>query len=172
MQPILLLALTLCLRTMALSKDAPIYNYPYSINFEESVVRGTTQYKISGKMFYDSKNNRERVDRTNGRYDLFCGSVLPNQTIPCQQYTMANQRWIIFPTKSICCFCCDAQHGCGITKPDWLKEAVYAGEDKLNDGDIYEKWSKDGIVQIMFRGCRVQLFLGDERRPADPKEVG
>ena len=74
-------------------------------------------------MFYDADNNRERVDRTNGRYDLVCGSVLPNVTTPCTQTTVANRRYVIYPQRRMCCFCCDSAHGCGILKKDWLKGA-------------------------------------------------
>ena len=86
------------------------------------------------------------MDRANGRYDLFCGTVLPNQTTPCQQLTVNKKRWIIYPAKNLCCFCCDAAHGCGILRPDWLNDADYKGEDTLDDGGVYDKWSKDGIV--------------------------
>jgi len=83
---------------------------------------------VNGKAFYDPKNNRERVDRTNGRYDLFCGTVMSGVTTPCQHLTVNKKRFIIFPAKSQCCFCCDADHGCGILKPDWLKDADYKGK--------------------------------------------
>ena len=51
------------------ARDAPIYDYAWSINFDQSVTQGHTVYKVNGKAFYDPQNDRERVDRTNGRYD-------------------------------------------------------------------------------------------------------
>ena len=63
------------------------------------------------------------MDRANGRYDDFCGSVMPNVTTPCQQMVVDKKRWLIYPGKSVCCFCCDQGHGCGIIRPDWLKNA-------------------------------------------------
>ena len=36
-------------------------------------------------MFYDAINEKERVDRVNGQYDIFCGSVVPNYTTSCTQ---------------------------------------------------------------------------------------
>ena len=79
-------------------------------------------------MFYDPENKKERVDRTNGRYDLFCGTVFPNVSTPCQQITTNDKRWLIFPNKSSCCFCCDSAHGCGILRSDWLNGAEYKGQ--------------------------------------------
>jgi hypothetical protein len=125
------------------NKEIPVYNYSYRINFDESFTENRTVYRVNGQFIYDPANNRERVDRTNGRYDLFCGSVLPNQTTPCQQIVVNNQRWMVFPSKSTCCFCCDSSHGCGILRPDWLNGGEYLGEDKVID-TIYDKWSKKG----------------------------
>ena len=35
--------------------------------------------------------------------------------------------------------CCNAEHGCGITRRDWLNEANYQGLEKI-DNVSYEKW--------------------------------
>ncbi len=75
---------------------------------------------------------------------MFCGGVLPNISTPCTHYTVQNKRYLAFPQKSQCCFCCDSAHGCGILKPDWLKDAKYLGEDTILDTK-YDKWSIDGI---------------------------
>ena len=39
------------------------------------------------------------------------------------------KRYLDFPTKKYCCYCCDSAHGCGIVKRDWLKtaNATYMG---------------------------------------------
>lgn len=65
----------------------PNYNYSYHITYDETFIINKTNYKVNGQKYYDPNNNRERVDRVNGRYNLFCGSVLPNVTTPCQQIT-------------------------------------------------------------------------------------
>ena len=135
----------LAILAVILCKDAPLYDYAYRISFDEAVVENKTQYKVNGQMFYDPKNNRERVDRSNGRWDLFCGTVLPNQNTPCQQITVNNKRFIIYPNKQQCCFCCDSEHGCGILRPDWLADAEYKGTETLSDGFTFDKWSKPGI---------------------------
>lgn len=33
------------------------------------------------------------------------------------------KRFLDFPQKNFCCYCCDSSHGCGIVKPDWLRTA-------------------------------------------------
>jgi|LakMenEpi03Aug12_release.lakeMendotaPanAssembly.Ray.scaffolds.fasta_scaffold109558_1 hypothetical protein len=94
-------------------------------------------------MYYDASKNRERVDRTDGRYNLFCGGILPNVTTACTHLTVNNSRYIVFPQKKQCCFCCDSDHGCGILKRNWLDGAKFVGTDKIIDTN-YNKWSKDG----------------------------
>lgn len=121
----------------------PIYDYAFHITFDEAVTVNKTVYRVNGQTFYDPKNNRERVDRVNGRYDFFCGSVLPNVTTACQHITVGSKRWLVFPQRTQCCFCCDSDHGCGILKPDWLADSEYKGQEKIVD-TLYDKWSKDG----------------------------
>jgi hypothetical protein len=141
-----LILLLLALSAAVLAKDPPIFDFAYSISFDETVVAKPTSYHINGKLFYDPTNVRQRVDRTNGRYDSMCGSVLPNVTTACQQYTLNNKRWIVYPVKQTCCFCCDSSHSeqCGIMKPDILKGASYKGANKLNDGYVYDEWGIKG----------------------------
>jgi hypothetical protein len=142
MRQILLL---LALAVAFLAASPPNYNYAYHIAFDEAFTVNKTVYRVNGQTFYDPANNRERVDRVNGRYDIFCGTVLPNVTTSCQHITADSKRWLVFPQRSQCCFCCDAAHGCGILKPDWLADAVYKGQDKIVD-TLYDKWSKDGTT--------------------------
>lgn len=144
MKSIIFLCLALCLIKGVVSVDPPTYNFSYHVTFDEVFTVNGTDYEVNGQVFYDPVHNRERVDRVNGRYDLFCGQVLPNVSTPCLQYTVDNRRWIVFPQKSQCCFCCDSAHGCGILKPDWLADASFMGEEKIID-TVYEKWSKDGM---------------------------
>lgn len=124
-------------------KDPPVYDYPFHITFDDIYIIANITYRVNGQTFYDPKNNRERVDRTNGQYNAFCGTVLPNVTAPCTLIARQNKRWVIFPTESQCCFCCDSAHGCGILRPDWLNGAEYKGGEKIID-TVYDKWSKDG----------------------------
>lgn len=105
----------------------PIYNYSFHTTFDEVYNINSTAYRGNGQIFYDPKNNRQRFDRNNGRFNAFCGSVLPNVSTPCQSIIVDSKRWIIYPQRSQCCFCCDSAHGCGILKPDFLADSVYIG---------------------------------------------
>lgn len=80
---ICIILLTLVWFTLAVSP--PIFNYAFHINFDEAVTVNKTMYRVNGQMFYDPNNNKERIDRANGRYNRFCGTVLPNVTTPCLQ---------------------------------------------------------------------------------------
>ena len=79
-------------------------------------------------MYYDFKNNRQRADKVDGKYDGICGSVLPNVSTSCQHLVIDEKRFIIFPNKQQCCLCCDGEHGCGILRPDWFKDGKYLGQ--------------------------------------------
>ena len=37
--------------------------------------------------------------------------------------------------------CCDAEHGCGVLKPNWMENATFV-EEFEKDGKKYEKWDK------------------------------
>lgn len=84
-----------------------------------------------------------RADKINGRYDDTCASILPNVSTPCQHLITNQKRYIVFPEKKQCCFCCDAAHGCGIVKPNWFEDGKYLGQEKIVD-TLYDKWVKPG----------------------------
>jgi hypothetical protein len=86
---------------------------------------------VNGIFYYEANKNRERVDRANGKYNQVCGTILPNTTTSCTQLVIQNKRWVYFPQKRQCCFCCDAQHGCGILKRNWLEGAQYLGRERI-----------------------------------------
>lgn len=121
-----LLILALCL-TVSLQEDPPTLPDAFQMAFDESYIQNGSTIRVNGQWFYDATKNRERVDRANGRYSFFCGSVLPNTTTPCTHITVENKRWIVFPQKKQCCMCCDSAHGCGILRNDWLDGAEYLG---------------------------------------------
>jgi hypothetical protein len=120
-------------------------------------------------MFYDATKNRQRADKVTGRYDPTCNSVLPNVTTKCQHLIVNDKRYIVFPEKQQCCFCCDASHGCGIVKPDWFKDGKYLGQEKIVD-IAYDKWVKPGNSLTNFRHSRCFL-LGNYRRKLNPKKI-
>ena len=80
-----------------------------------------------GTFFYDSVSQRYRVDRDNGKWDRYCGSVYKLTDTPCQHFVFEGKRYLNFPEKNDCCYCCDSAHGCGILKRDWLTGAKFEG---------------------------------------------
>lgn len=80
---------------------------------------------VSGIYYYDETKGATREDRRDGSLDRVCNSILPNATTPCSHLITQGKRWIVFPEKRTCCFCCDSAHGCGILKRDWLATAKY-----------------------------------------------
>lgn len=131
--------------TLCLDPAPPVWPGSFDQAFDEKFIQANATFEVNGVMYYDATNNRSRLDRFNGRYDFFCGSVLPNVTTPCNQVVVAGKRWIYYPQRSQCCFCCDSAHGCGILKPNWLEGAVYLGDDTI-EGAKYHKWNKQGDV--------------------------
>ena len=126
------------------SQTPPVLGDSFQVNFDETFIKNSTKFKINGVWYLDAKGGRERVDRVNGRYDLFCGDVMPNVTTPCTQTTVDGKRYIIYPEKRYCCMCCDSAHGCGALKQDWLTGADFLGVERLIDTS-YDKWSLDGM---------------------------
>lgn len=140
-----ILAVVLCLAVSLQAPNPPTMPTPFQIAFDEANLNNGSTVRVNGQWYYDVANNRQRVDRTNGRYSSFCGSVLPNTTTPCTHLTVDNKRWIIFSQKKQCCLCCDAAHGCGVLKKDWLADAEYLGVEKILDTN-YNKWNATGRI--------------------------
>ena len=155
------IVLLLTILSLAVSDvDPPIYDQPFRISFDETIVQNKTKYHVNGKMFYDPINQKSRVDRANGRYNPFCGTILSDQTTPCQQFFTNDKLWITFPAKQVCCFCCDASHGCRMSTPDALKNAVYVGRERLDQDDVLmDKWALDSKLCFKIRSTD-SIFLG------------
>jgi len=68
-----------------------------------------------------------RLDRTNGIHDEICNTIV-NRNTGCIQIVRENKRYVFFPSLRICCLCCDSEHGCGMLRRDWLKDAKFAGK--------------------------------------------
>lgn len=129
----------------ALALDPPVWPGSFEEAFDEKFVSTNTTAEVNGILYYDGDNNRSRLDRINGELDKFCNSLAPNINTPCQNLVTEGKRYIIFPQKSQCCFCCDSDHGCGILKRDWLDGAEYLGQETI-DGQNLNKWNKQGVV--------------------------
>ena len=111
----------------------------------------------TGKFFYDWNNRRYRIDRANGKWDRYCGPVYPLSNTPCSHIVVDGKRYLYYPEKNYCCYCCDSSHGCGILKPDWLSSAAYIGNVQEN-GVEFQKWDMQGLQHNYF------FSTNDERR--------
>lgn len=138
-----LLLLVLCVAVVAL--DPPIWPDSFDVAFDETFIVNNVSHHVNGIYYYDAAHNRSRLDRFDGIYSKFCSSLAENVSTPCTELVVNQSRWIIYPQKSQCCFCCDSAHGCGILKKDWLKGADYLG-DEIIDGANYNKWNQQGVV--------------------------
>ena len=140
MKIFILLVLALAVWT---APPAPVWPDAFEQSFDEIFVDGNKTEIVNGILYYDEANNRSRLDRADGRFDMFCSSLLPNVTTACVNLVRDSNRYIYFPAKKKCCMCCTADKGCGILKRDWLSDAEYLGPDDIN-GRQYFKWNKDG----------------------------
>ena len=100
-------------------------------------------------MAYDFDSKQYIVQRANGKWDRYCGSVYKFRNLKCTHYVTEGKRYLDFPEKNYCCYCCDAAHGCGILKPDWAADAVYQGE-KVENGKSYNVWDKKGLQSNLY----------------------
>jgi hypothetical protein len=122
----------------------PIWPLQFVQTFNETTKVVTTG-TMTGTMYYDAANNQERIDRDNGRWDRYCGmnGVKLFQNTPCSHYVVNGDRYLYYPEKKECCYCCSAEHGCGIVKNTWLTNATFIGIEEHNGQQAY-KWNQRG----------------------------
>ena len=108
---------------------APSWPSRFSQTFEESFsypVVGQGQTK--GTFFYDWEARRYRVDRDNGKWDRYCGTIFKLTNTPCSHIVVDGRRYLYFPEKNYCCMCCTTKGGCDVLKPNWMDGSIYEGE--------------------------------------------
>mmetsp|Transcript_27181 Transcript_27181/g.48803 ORF Transcript_27181/g.48803 Transcript_27181/m.48803 type:complete len:218 (-) Transcript_27181:1527-2180(-) len=123
----------------------PLWPTKFSQTFNETT-KILTSNTMTGTMYYDYENKLERVDRDNGRWDRYCGlnGVKTFQNTPCSQYVVNGDRYIHYPEKNECCYCCSSEHGCGIVKSTWLTNATFLGVEEHMGVQAY-KWDQKGL---------------------------
>ena len=124
----------------------PIWPNQFEQSFTETFtypVIGSSSTK--GKFYYDFLNKRYRIDRDNGKWDRYCATEYPFRNTACSQIVVDGKRYLHYPEKNYCCYCCDSAHGCGILKPDWLTGAKFIGYETEANGASYEKWDQQGL---------------------------
>lgn len=131
--------------TFAQQPADPTWPVQFSQYFTEVSVLTSTN-NMTGTMYYDAANNRERIDRDNGRWDRYCGlnGLKQYQNTPCSHYVVNGDRYLHYPEMNECCYCCSSQHGCGIVKHTWLAGAEYLGTDEHGGLQTY-KWNQKGL---------------------------
>lgn len=82
-----------CGFTVAL--DPPVWPQHFSQSFVETY--SYTKLHTVAAMYYDSKNNWERVDREDGRFEPVCSSVMPNIQTRCTQLVRDDKLYMIYP---------------------------------------------------------------------------
>ena len=150
---ITLLAIALLAAIVLADPESPKWPAKFTIDFKEEFdypVIG--KYKTQGTFYYDATTNRYRVHRDNGKGDRYCAlngfKVLKNT--PCDQYVDEHgDRYLHYPDLNECCYCCSAEHGCGILRQDWMADATYQGEIEYNGYTAY-KWDKKGLQSNLY----------------------
>jgi hypothetical protein len=170
----LLIATITILTTFAVCADneAPVWPNQFEQSFSETFTYplvGTSQTK--GKMFYDFLNKRYRIDRDNGQYDRYCGTVFKFTETSCSHIVVDGKRYLYFPKKNYCCYCCDSSHGCGVLKPDWLAGAEYTGKKSDSNGVNYDVWDKKGLQHNYYWATEDSKIMAKiDQQPNDLQE--
>jgi hypothetical protein len=127
------------------SLSTPVWPNQFAEDFTEIESYGSAFVKkTNGTFYYDWTNERYKVTRQNGQGDRYCGTVEKFVATPCNHYVVDGKRYLDFPDKKYCCFCCDKAHGCGVLTPNWLQTATNNGTEVIN-GTSYQRWFIEGL---------------------------
>jgi hypothetical protein len=126
-------------------ESPPVWKNQFQESFQEYISTPDGDKQNNGTMYYDWTNKKYRVDRSSGEHDLWCGTVYPKEDTPCSHIVIEGKRYLYFPQKQECCYCCSDENGCGVLKPDWLKDAEFLGYESLDGKTQLEKWSLSGL---------------------------
>lgn len=124
------------LAILVATQNPPVWPVRFEQDFVESYT--TSRFHVVGKLWYDSERKMERLDRNDGKFVPICSTIV-DQNTPCIQLTRDSKRYIIFPALRQCCMCCDAAHGCGILKREWLANSKFAGKEDIA-GQTFNKF--------------------------------
>jgi hypothetical protein len=134
---------------------------------------GGKEHYTTGTFYYNWEDRTYRVDRDNGRYDRYCGfnGMKQWKDTPCTQYVAGGDRFLFYPKLNECCYCCSAEHGCGILKPDWMTGASFIGIEDHNGVNSY-KWDQKGLqhnyyFETVSEKSTDRVMLGIYQEPND-----
>lgn len=105
--------------------DAPLWPETFSQDFIQS--DSDSKVYTSGKLFYDFRNNRQRMDLASDFNDAICQSISKDTSTKCNQIIVNDAMYVNLPDKNQCCKCCTATQGCTVEPRDWLKDFKFAG---------------------------------------------
>ena len=152
MRTIFLIALIV---SMIVCEDPKAHVWPdeWSADFTEVGyvhLKGTGN--TSGKFYYSWAQKKYRVDRENCYWDRFAGTVRLSDTGPCTMILRESKRYLYWPNDDYCCHCCDADHGCGITKNDYAaSQGQFLGQETDKNGVTYNKFLIDtGMIKVWY----------------------
>lgn len=113
--------------------DPPVWPPAFSVAFNETTWLFQS-YNFSGVWYYDYANGRQRIDRSTGAHDRYCGTIVTAEDAPCSHLVVDAVRYLVWPTLSKCCGCCNATAGCGVVKPTWMRDAggSFAGTEPFS----------------------------------------
>ena len=130
---------------------SPVWPNEFWQPFNETMKYTLFNHYTSGEYYYNWNIKAYRVDRANGRYDRYCGLLGPYEfeNTPCSHIVNNGNRFLYYKEKNHCCFCCNADHGCGMLFPGWMTNATYIDQE-IHDGVMTYKWNKKGVQDNFF----------------------
>ncbi|OMJ95058.1 hypothetical protein SteCoe_1594 [Stentor coeruleus] len=131
---------------LAQTPTGPVWPNLWTVSFVEDTYSIIGINQVYGNWYYNSVLGTSRMDRSNGRYDMFCGKNdwFSFFDTPCTQLVNNGNRYLYYPQLQICCNCCSDADGCGIVKPTWLQNATYIGSQMYNGTIPSYNWILNG----------------------------
>lgn len=127
------LVLTLFIISLHLNNaNPPPPVWPDTFSQDYVIYDATVKTHSVGKIWYDSKNNCQRVDVSNSWFDYVCNTLSPRANTTCISMNVNDYLYYWLPDQNKCCKCCAAKNGCGVKPKDWLKDYKYTGVVSLN----------------------------------------
>ena len=125
----------------------PVWDAQFSVPVNQTIkIRDIHTYNSTFWYYYDAVNGVSRTDHGRGQADELCRSVRGKELSdqPCTMIVNKDGwRYIIFPEESSCCRYCNAEHGCGIVRRDWLRNSTYVGQKTIR-GRLCDGWVVKG----------------------------
>ena len=147
-----LLLVFLVLGVFSQTPQSPLWPNTFWQNFKEKTIDPNLgNHENTGSYYYNYNLPSYRVDKSSGQFDYFCGVGGPyaNVSTACNQYVVSGNRYLHFPEKNYCCYCCNSTSGCGVLLPNWMNGAQYI-DTEVHEGQQCYKWLKMGNQKNYF----------------------